>query len=318
SALLHRNLLVHHAEKIPPSQPLIFRGDYRPPFCYQVLRMTNSVSPRQLGERARAALRAALAGSAPDVAIDSKGYVADVRDNLIAGVNFTDIEDDFRQGDGGELEGKFRAAHSSSALAANTFAPFKRAPQELSLTNQVAFDALQFERKCPHGLAGRRPPNLDLVVEGSSGVIGVESKCLEHFSPHRAKFADAYTAQIHDDRRNGPWFAQMQAMLATPDLYRSLDAAQLVKHAFGLAHTFPGRRVHLLYIFWEPRNADAYAHFRDHRWETERFAAAVAGGVPSFSFMSYADLWRNWEQVAAPDWLGPHVVRLRARYDLDI
>lgn len=285
--------------------------------CVPSMTLEN-VPTRKLAELARAALRHGLEACAPTIDIDAKGYVSRPADNLVAGVDLADIEADFRQGDGNELEGKFRAAHSSSALAANTFGPFRKMPHDLRLSGQTKFGALQFERKCHHGLAGRRAPNLDLVAEGAAGVIGVESKCLEYLSPHRAEFADAYDAGILDERRNGPWFAHMQTLRSAPGLYRWLDAAQLVKHAFGLAHTFPRRRVHLLYLFWEPRNADAYAHFRDHRAEAERFSAAVAGGAPSFAFMSYAELWREWQQNAGPEWLTPHVARLRLRYDVEL
>jgi hypothetical protein len=152
-------------------------------------------------------------------------------------------------------------------------------------------------------LAGRRPPNLDLVLESGTGVIGVESKCLEYFSSKDADFADAYEAEIKDERRDGPWFAHMQALRSAPDLYRSLDAAQLIKHAFGLAHTFAGQNVHLLYLFWEPRNADDFGHFRAHRDEAAHFAAAVSGGTPTFSFATYDELWRQWERPAPPPWL---------------
>jgi len=277
-----------------------------------------TVSFGQLSKNARSALRRGLVQSAPHTHIDEKGYVAHVSENLIEGIELSDIEADFRQGDGGELEGKFRAAHSSSALAANTFGPFKRRIEDLVIFQNTGFRTLQFERKCPHGLAGRRPPNLDLVLESGTGVIGVESKCLEYFSSKEADFADAYEAEIKDERRDGPWFAHMQALRSAPNLYRSLDAAQLIKHAFGLAHTFAGQNVHLLYLFWEPRNADDFGHFRAHRVEAEQFAAAVSGGTPTFSFATYDELWRQWERPAPPPWLRTHVARLRTRYHTDI
>jgi hypothetical protein len=277
-----------------------------------------TISFGQLGKNARSALRQSLAQSAPHTHIDEKGYVAHVSENLIAGVELSDIEADFRQGDGGELEGKFRAAHSSSALAANTFGPFKRGIEDLVIFHNAGFKTLQFERKCPHGLAGRRPPNLDLVLESGTGVIGVESKCLEYFSSKDADFADAYEEEIKDERREGPWFAHMQVLRSAPDLYRSLDAAQLIKHAFGLARTFAGQNVHLLYLFWEPRNSDDFGHFRAHRDEAEQFAAAISGGSPTFSFATYDELWRQWERTAPPPWLKTHVARLRTRYDIAI
>lgn len=42
-------------------------------------------------------------------------------ENLVGDIRLHDIQGDLRQGDGDELEGKFRAANSSSALAVNTF-----------------------------------------------------------------------------------------------------------------------------------------------------------------------------------------------------
>jgi hypothetical protein len=81
----------------------------------------------------RSALIHGFHRSAPKAALDEKGYVSEASQNLIEGVHLDDFEADLRQGDGNELEGKFRAAHSSSALAVNTFAPFKANPAELRL-----------------------------------------------------------------------------------------------------------------------------------------------------------------------------------------
>ena len=63
----------------------------------------------------RSALILGLQESAPGIEIDEKGYVTNASHNLVEGVRLTDFEADLRQGDGNELEGKFRAAHSSSS-----------------------------------------------------------------------------------------------------------------------------------------------------------------------------------------------------------
>ncbi|HEY5331717.1 MAG TPA: hypothetical protein VIJ79_17695 [Acidobacteriaceae bacterium] len=94
--------------------------------------------------------------------VNEKGYVKTTAENLVEGVYPEDFEADLREGDGNELESKFRAAYSSSALAINTFAPFKTKPADLRLPSGSGFTELRFERKCPHGLVGRRPPNLDV------------------------------------------------------------------------------------------------------------------------------------------------------------
>src|ERR1019366_6709554 len=146
----------------------------------------------------RSALTVGLFRSTPGTEVDEKGYVAHASQNLVEGVRLADFEADLRQGDGNEMEGKFRAAHSSSALAVNTFAPFKANPAALRLPGGSGFTELSFERKCPHGLLGRRPPNLDVVASGTNGVVAIESKCLEPLTPHKAEFAPAYEA---DSRR---------------------------------------------------------------------------------------------------------------------
>ncbi len=256
---------------------------------------------------------------APEIALDEKGYVSKASDNLIEGVRLIDFEADLRQGDGNELEKKFRAIHSSSALAVNTFAPFKSDPAALKLPVSYRFDTpLRFERKCPHGLAGRHSPNLDVVAEGPSGIVAIESKCLESLTPHKAVFAPAHNDEIKNGRRRTAWFEEMLRLIRTPCTYRWLDAAQLVKHAFGLAYTFAERPVTLLYLFWEPSNREAYPSFAEHRAELAQFASAIRGNRPEFVALSYPELWRYWDTCPEPGWLAAHVGRLRARYEVTV
>lgn len=264
----------------------------------------------------RDALHRGFARACPGLTLDGKGYVDDALLNILEGVERLDFEADLRRGDGNELEGKFRAAHSSSALAVNTFAPFRRRLSDLSLPGGGGFTNLCFERKCPHGLLGRKPPNLDTLVESPEGIVGIESKCLEPLSRHVAKFAPAYTAEITDARCHTAWFAEMLRLIAEPRTYRWLDAAQLIKHAFGLAHTFTGRPTTLLYLFWEPSNPDTHAVFAQHQAEVSSFAARVEDRAVRFAAMSYPELWRSWRSATPPRWLSEHLDRLAARYDV--
>jgi hypothetical protein len=211
------------------------------------------------------------------------------------------------------MESKFRAAHSSSALAINTFAPFKANAAALRLVGGSGFTGLSFERKCPHGLVGRRPPNLDVVATGTK-VVAIESKCLEPLTPHKAEFAPAYESGILDGRRQTAWFREMQRIVRQPHTYRWLDVAQLVKHSFGLAHTFEEKPVTLLYLFWEPSNAGAFPFFAEHRMEVDQFSASISNDAPKFAATSYPELWGSWDAGSAPGWLRIHVGRLRARY----
>src|ERR1700761_920762 len=203
-------------------------------------------------EACRSALIQSLVASNPQLALDGNGYVSEAVFNLIDGVILADVEADLRQGDGNELGGKFRAAHSSSALAVNNFAPFKKRPADLQLPWGHGFTSVHFERKCPHGVPSRHSPNLDVVAESAGGVVAIESKCLEFLKSEPAEFAPAYNAAIRDKRRQTAWFEEMQRLSREPRRYRWLDAAQLVKHAFGIMYTFPDPPRTLIYLFWEP------------------------------------------------------------------
>jgi hypothetical protein len=283
----------------------------------------NIASPKVLRERCRLALSRAFIRSNPDGLLDAKGYTSDPRANLVHGVHFEDVECDFLQGGGGELRGngrrppKFLAAHSSAALAVNVFGPFKRNPLSLRMPWADSLVCLHFERKCPHGVGKGNPPNLDVVLQGPHGVIGVESKCLEPIGNHKAAFRPAYDEDVQGDRRKTTWFREMQRLSADPTAYCRLDAAQLVKHALGLSFSFPGCSTTLAYFFWEPLNAEEHPLFSEHRLELQRFAAAVAGDNPIFVWMAYRELWNWWDNLpGAPVWLRAHVDHLRERYEL--
>jgi hypothetical protein len=83
-------------------------------------------------------------------------------------------------------------------------------------------------------------------------------------------------------------------LLADPAAFRHLDAAQLVKHGYGLVTEAKrrGKSPVLLYLFAEPtvgRNIPEKA-FADHRTEIADFAAGVVGAKVCF----YACSWREW------------------------
>nr|MBF0222743.1 hypothetical protein [Desulfobulbaceae bacterium] len=49
------------------------------------------------------------------------------------------------QGSGSELERKFKAVHSSSALAVNAFSYWKKQPKTLSMLEENGFDEVTYE-----------------------------------------------------------------------------------------------------------------------------------------------------------------------------
>ncbi len=149
-------------------------------------------------------------------------------------------------------------------------------------------------------------------------MVGVESKLTEYLAKHRAAFSTAYAEQIRDERRERGYFREMLRLIDAPDSYVWLDAAQLIKHAFGLARTFRDRSVTLLYLYWEPANPDASPEFAAHRQEITAFAERVAGSTPEFRAMSYPELWRTWDAARPAEWLAQHLDALRDRYEVTL
>ncbi len=101
----------------------------------------------------------------------------------------------------------------------------------------------------------------------------------------------------------------MRRLTKEPDHYTYLDAAQLIKHAFGLWYTFRGRSVSLLYVYWEPTNARTHQVFKKHRKDIDRLAERGVGSTPAFRAMSDTEVWRMWENNGALDWLRKHGAR---------
>ena len=253
--------------------------------------------------------------SRPEVSLDPSGYVSRAEDNLVGELTIDQFRDDLGAGAGQELLTKFRAVYSSSALAVNTFAPLRANSIDVDIGAHRSLAVSGFERRFPTGLARAMPPHLDVVLRGPGELVAVESKCLEYLTPKRAKFSDRYATEIVDERTSGPWFAEMQRLKRSGEQgYRWLDAAQLIKHAFGLAYqaTEP---VTLVYLYWEPLDAGLSPVFARHRREIDMFAERVAGGTPAFRAMSYFELWERWAHSGEPS-LAAHVAALRARYEV--
>lgn len=255
---------------------------------------------------AKVALRKPFEGK-----VDNQGYFRSPEENLIPGVAMATFEDELRAGSGDELRMKFCAIHSSAALAVNSFAPFKTRPADLVLSGRSGFRELSFERKLR--TVGMAKANFDVWLEAESGAVAIESKFLEYFDPKTAKFAASYNRTALPDADACWWKIFDKAKLAGP---RLLDVAQLTKHYFALSR-LQGRQspayYTLLYLFWEPINAEEHAECRRHRAEIEAFASSLQSSTVTFRWMTYAQLWDEWIAIPA---LAPHARNLKARYEI--
>lgn len=210
------------------------------------------------------------------------------------------VRDAFARAGGNEIAtGKFASTQSSAALAANGIGWFLERPAALppfpgldDLDWPAATVSLEREMRFPW--TGGRHPWLDAAVETPAQLIGVESKRFEPFrSSKPAKLAPAYDRDVWGEGMDA-WCAMRDQLRSAPRTYHHLDAAQLVKHAFGLVTEARriGKAPVLLYLFAEPpsvsqRRPDAITR---HRQEVAGFASAVANSMVRFGACS----WRDW------------------------
>lgn len=115
-----------------------------------------------------------------------------------------------------------------------------------------------------------------------------------------------------------PYESMRDALKSRQQSFDFLDAAQLVKHAFGLVTdgSRKGKAPVLVYLFAEPASLNGRpipkASISCHREEIERFAAAVTGAEIPFHSISYREWLDTWP--AAPSPVGNHAQAIIERF----
>ena len=243
-------------------------------------------------------------------------------DRFLYGVPGPEIERIFDAAPGNEIaSGKFDSPESSAALAANAFGfflhrlrelpPLPGCPDTLGPARSLSLEAtVRFPWR------GGRRPVLDCLVATPSALIGIESKRYEPFRGAKAAhFSDAYWRPVWGARMNG--YERVRDMLReNPSHFAFLDAAQLVKHAFGLRSEVHGQGAHrglmpfLYYVYAEPQSWPGTGRLVDataitgHREEIASFARLVGDDEVTFVSRSYHRLLEAWlrdheEEVSA-------------------
>jgi hypothetical protein len=122
-----------------------------------------------------------------------------------------------------------------------------------------------------------------------------------------------------ENQLEGGWAKLYDLLKNEGSHFKFLDAAQLVKHYFGLRANFAPKRTTLLYVYWQPANPNEFQEFARHRSEITEVADLVKGASLKFEHISYTDLWIQWERNASPNSpVRDHVARLRARYQVTL
>lgn len=211
--------------------------------------------------------------------------------------------------------GRLRQPDAAGAMALNSFLPWREIPERLRFAGYGPFTELRYLVRCPTGVRGT-PPLLDLLATDGAAMVAVAARGVDYLGHKPMPLASAYRAVTLPDGMAG-WQSLLDGLEAEPGRYRHLDAVGLLKNAIGLARTFPGHRLALVYLFWEPDAAEALA-FHRHRAEIRSLAQTVGGSLVTFSALSFAELWAEWQASTGERWLQEMVSELRARYAVAI
>ena len=202
---------------------------------------------------------------------------------------------------------RFESPESSACLAANAFGYFLERPADLpplqagmGLAWQPTAIRLEAEQRFPW--TGGTHPWLDVEVTLAEALVCVESKRYEPFRSQKAPcFADAYWRDVWG--RDMAGYCALRDALHRAPIYERLDAAQLVKHAFGIRTRAAkaGKIPVLVYLYAEPPRWPAGApvppqDLETHRLEVADFARRVADDEVIFHSLTYRELLETWQQ----------------------
>jgi hypothetical protein len=226
---------------------------------------------------------------------------------FLPGVPATHVLDRLSRAGGNEIDsGKLASPESSAALAVNVFGWFVERPEALppflGLEDIGPAYRVEVEYCARFPWSGGRHPWLDAVVETERELVGVAAK---RFEPYRDKksvlLAEAYDRPVWG-RNMAPFERMRDALRSGEERFIHLDAAQLVKHAFGLVTdaTRKNKSPVLLYLFAEPATFQGKpldpADFSQHRAEILRFSQAIAVAEVRFQAMSYREWLATWPE----------------------
>lgn len=203
--------------------------------------------------------------------------------------------------------GKLSSPESSAALAVNTFGWFMERPELLpafpmlqSLDWPATLVEVEYCARFPW--SGGKHPWLDAWVETPRAMVGVESKRFEPYRDRKvSSFSIAYDRPVWGDRM-GPYEALKEELRSRPEEFQHLDAAQLIKHAFGIVTEArrKAKRPYLIYLFAEPEERLGIpicpTSKQKHREEISRFSKATRGAEVEFGALSYREWLAQWPE----------------------
>lgn len=146
----------------------------------------------------------------------------DARDNLAPGVSYEVIRSDLLDSEErGVAHGRTRleelsSVDSSTALAVNTFGPFRILPELFRLPGLAGFHVLRLGKKLRTGPGGGAPARLDLLAVGEQVILGVNCVLTEPLSPKTVSLAESCSRSVADVA-SPEWSDLYDSPLRTPN-----------------------------------------------------------------------------------------------------
>jgi hypothetical protein len=242
---------------------------------------------------------------AAGVAYDDRGFVRDLDANLRTPLDAAaraDLERGSELVPTGTRPGRLWSLTSSAALVVNVFDHWRHhdtAPLVAALGLPEGQPQLSFEEPLPTGLEGD-PPTADVALRWPSGrVVSIESKYAE-WLVRRMRNKAVFKAKYFPAERE-VWteagLPRCQALAVDVDRgverFRWLHAAQLLKHALGLARLgAPATTLVYLYYDWPSPEA------AQHAAEIARFAGRLGDEI-EFRALTYQALYATLRAASA-------------------
>ncbi|WP_337175424.1 hypothetical protein [Paludisphaera sp.] len=208
-----------------------------------------------------------------------KLFTFDLDDNLFEPLA-PEVRREFEAGDGGELEGKMNAVHSSSATAVNFFHYWRRRGLIAEAARAVRVPStgiagLRFEARFPIHADFFKAPNLDVVIDYVPGNVlkatAIECKFNEPFGGWGRKGLKPVYLDHKEFWTELPNLRAIAEQVSPADTrFVALDVPQLLKHTLGLMNAYGKRGFRLLYLHYDApgpaavRHAEEIAEFSRH------------------------------------------------------
>ena len=227
-----------------------------------------------------------------------KLFTFDLVDNLFEPLSQEAVHE-FENGDGGELNGRMNAVHSSSAVAVNVFHYWRSrrlwdpVAKALNVPSRE-IKGMRFEAKFSIHDEFQRSPNLDVVIDCAPRNVlratAIECKFDEPYGGRKKKGLNPVYLEHDEFWTDLPNLRELADQLPPENTrFGFLDAPQLVKHVLGLKRAYGKRGFRLVYLWYNVPGTEAVRHAA----EVAEFSEFLGRDEIAFQTLTYQEVILN-------------------------